>query len=90
MILYQTKTFNRDTRKIKMSNKHFTKFIQYLYLLSESKPLPSEARDHGLKGNWINFRECHISGDLLLIYQIEDDIIKLVRIGSHSQLFKNK
>ena len=52
-----------------MSDKHFTKFVEYLYLLSQGHPLPPEARDHALHGNWTDFRECHISGDLLLIYR---------------------
>ena len=33
--------------------------------------------------------ECHIGGDFLLIW-IEDDIISLVRLGSHSELFGQK
>ncbi len=88
MILVQTKTFLRDTKKHKMSDKHFTKFIQYLSLLSQSIELPPEAKDHGLKGEWCDFREFHVSGDLLVIYQIEEEQIKLVRLGTHSQLFK--
>ncbi|MCF6254141.1 MAG: type II toxin-antitoxin system YafQ family toxin [Thiomicrorhabdus sp.] len=88
MIFVQTKAFVKDLSKAKMSDKHFTKFIEYLNLLSEKKTLPTEAKDHGLKGEWDDFREFHISGDLLLIYQIEGERIKLVRLGTHSQLFK--
>lgn len=88
MILLQTKAFIRDSNKLKMSDKHFTKFVEYLYLLSQGQPLPTEAKDHALSGEWENFRECHIGGDLLLIYQIEAKAIKLIRMGSHSQLFK--
>ena len=87
MILRQTKTFIRDSKKTRMSDKHFTRFIQYLSLLSQSEKLPPEAKDHDLKGEWDDFREFHISGDLLVIYQVDDDIIKLVRLGTHSQLF---
>jgi len=50
--------------------------------------LPAEAKDHRLKGEWDDFREFHISGDLLVIYQIENEVIKLVRLGTHNQLFK--
>jgi mRNA interferase YafQ len=88
MILVQTKAFIRDSGKLKMSDKHFTRFVKYLFLLSRGDPLPAEARDHPLKGEWSDFRECHISGDLLLIYQVEGNAVKLVRLGSHSQLFK--
>ncbi len=84
----QTKSFIKDWKRLKLSDKHFTKYIQFLGLLLDSKELPKEANDHSLKGEWIDFRELHVSGDLLLIYQIEKSHIKLVRIGSHSQLFK--
>jgi len=46
------------------------------------------SKDHELKGEWSDFRKFHISGDLLVIYQVKDNRVKLVRIGSHSQLFK--
>lgn len=88
MILSQTKAFVRDNNKIKMSAKHFTRFVKYLYLLSQSEPLPPEAKDHPLQGEWADFREFHVSGDLLVIYQLEGEVIKLVRIGTHNQLFK--
>lgn len=88
MLLSQTKTFLKDTSKIKLSDKHFTRFVQYLSLLSEGKELPPEAKDHALKGEWEDFREFHVSGDVLVIYQVEHETVKLVRIGSHSQLFK--
>jgi len=88
MILRKTKAFKRDEQKIKMSDKHFTKLIEALYCLAQTKPLPAEFNDHALIGEWSDFRECHISGDLLLIYQVGDMSIKLVRLGSHNQLFK--
>ena len=38
---------------------------------------------------YINVRECHIQPDWLLIYKIYKDslILKLIRTGSHSDLF---
>ena len=88
MLLKQTKSFIKDSKKLKLSDKHFTRYIQFLALLLGEKELPKEANDHALKGEWMDFREFHVSGDLLIVYQIEEDIIKLVRIGSHNQLFK--
>lgn len=46
-------------------------------------------RDHQLQGEFETYRECHIQGDLLLIYQIKDEevVLLLINIGSHSQLF---
>ncbi len=88
MLLVQTKSFSKDVQKNKMSDQHFTRFVQILACLSRSEMLPEGAKDHALKGEWQDFRECHISGDLLLIYQQEGETIKLVRLGTHSQLFK--
>lgn len=83
-----SKAFVKDLSKAKMSDKHLSKFIEYLHVLSIQSALPAEAKDHRLKGEWNDFREFHISGDLLVIYQIENEVIKLVRLGSRSQLFK--
>jgi len=32
--------------------------------------------------------DCHIESDWLLIWKEETDVIKLIRTGSHSELFK--
>jgi mRNA interferase YafQ len=51
-------------------------------------PLNSKYRDHDLSGDWEGYRECHIKPDLLLIYRkFESDILRLARLGSHSELF---
>ena len=43
-----------------------------LQLIANDTPLGPERRDHALKGVWANYRECHIGGDFLLIYRIDD------------------
>ncbi len=88
MELFRAKTFKKDYQKLKISDKQYTKYIKYLSLLLGGKALPPEARDHSLIGNYSGFREFHIGGDLLAVYYIEDDIIRLTRIGTHSQIFK--
>ncbi len=51
-------------------------------------PLEPRYRDHDLGGNWAGYRECHIKPDLLLIYRKSgSDILRLARLGSHSELF---
>lgn len=88
MKLFRAKTFKKDYQKLKLSDSQYAKYIKYLSLLLEGKALPLEARNHTLIGNYSDFKEFHISGDILVIYYIEDDIIRLTRIGTHSQLFK--
>ena len=57
--------------------------------LSEGKALPEKYRDRSLYRDYIGCRECHITPDWLLIYEIYDRelILYLTRTGSHSDLF---
>ena len=57
-------------------------------LLANDKPLPERNHDHALGGDWRDHRECHLKPDLLLIYRKPDvEVLQLVRLGSHSDLF---
>ncbi|HVY72663.1 MAG TPA: type II toxin-antitoxin system YafQ family toxin [Candidatus Paceibacterota bacterium] len=58
-------------------------------LIASGLVLPKEYRDHQLTGDFAGCRECHIKGDLLLIYQRNKDklILILLDIGTHSELF---
>ncbi len=82
------KEYNKDFAKCNISDQQFAKLVVYLSTLIKNEELPAEALDHPLKGEYQGFRELHISGDLLLIYKIVDGTLYLVRIGTHSQLFK--
>ena len=88
MKLFRTKIFKKDYQKLKMTDSHYAKYIKFLSMLLDEKELPLEARDHDLIGNYSGFKEFHVGGDLLVISCIEDDILRLTRIGTHSQLFK--
>ena len=88
MKLFRTKSFKKDYQKLKMTDTQYTKYIKFLSILLDGKGLPLEARDHNLVGNYSGFKEFHVGSDLLVIYCIEDDILRLTRIGTHSQLFK--
>ncbi len=56
--------------------------------LADDSPLPEKNRDHGLGGDWRDHRECHLKPDLLLIYRkLNIEVLQLVRLGSHSELF---
>jgi mRNA interferase YafQ len=52
--------------------------------------LPTNWKDHPLKGNLRNYRECHIggSGDWLLVYEKRetDMILYLLATGSHTDI----
>ena len=63
-----------------------------LLLIANDAPLGPEWLDHPLKGEWAGYRECHIGGDFLLIYEVDDQAGKrgtiiFVRAGTHADLF---
>jgi mRNA interferase YafQ len=62
--------------------------LAVISLLVTDQPLPEKFHDHSLTGNYTNHRECHLRPDLLLIYKKPDEqTLRLVRLGSHSELF---
>jgi mRNA interferase YafQ len=61
---------------------------EILGLLLSDRDLFEKHSDHGLAGEWRDHRECHLKPDLLLIYAKPDaETLRLVRLGSHSELF---
>ena len=88
MTLFRTKTFKKEYQKVKITDTQYAKYLVYLVTILKGEVLPVESRDHNLTGEYKGFREFHIGGDLLVIYIVEDEILRLTRIGTHSQLFK--
>lgn len=59
-----------------------------LSALANDQPLPAANKDHALTGNWAGYRECHVKPDLLLVYRkIDSYVLRLARLGSHSEIF---
>jgi mRNA interferase YafQ len=83
--------FKRDYKRVKATPRHrniATLLPEILALLLNDQPLPEQNRDHTLSGNWRGYRECHIKPDLLLIYKKPSPkVLRLARLGSHSDLF---
>ena len=86
--LFRTKTFLKEYSKVKFTDKLYFKYVIYISTLLKEETLSTEALDHSLKGEYVDYREFHISGDLLVIYKVENNVLQLIRIGTHSQLFK--
>ncbi len=87
-----TKTFVKDWARLNQSGRYDMNRLKeaVLLLVANDAPLGPEWRDHDLKGDWSGFRECHVGGDFLLIYQVDDDAngIVFVRTGTHADLFE--
>jgi len=84
--------YKRDLRRILKDSDH-KKSIDALSvvveLLQNRVILPEKYQVHRLKGKYSGYFECHVRPDLLLIYSIyKDSTLELIRIGSHSDLFR--
>ena len=79
--------FKRDYKRMKRQGADLTKLMDVIQQLATGEPLEQRYLDHRLQGNWRGYRECHIEPDWLLIYKTEDNILRLGRTGSHSDLF---
>jgi len=85
--LFKTNQFKRSYKKLKLTDREEEAFIDVAYKLLNGIELDKKYKNHTLKGDYAGFQECHIKPDLLLIYIIENGVLKFVDIGSHSQLF---
>ena len=85
-----TRQFNKDWTRLTHSGRHDMSRPKeaMLLLMANDGPLPAEWFDHELQGEWADHRECHVKGDLLLIYQISGEHITFVRLGTHADLFE--
>lgn len=85
--IYKTK-FKRDLKLVTKRGKSIEKLKTVVRQLIEEKPLEEKYKDHPLKCNYVDTRECHIEPDWFLVYMIKDESITFVRTGSHADLFK--
>lgn len=89
-----TQTFLKDWKRLSRSGRHNMGRLKQamLLLIANDGSLGPEWRDHPLMGQWAGYRECHIGGDFLLIYALDDGgkagQVIFVRAGTHAELFR--
>ena len=87
------KSFPKDWERLSHSGRYDLKRLKevMVLLIANDEPLAPEWLDHPLKGGWEGYRECHVGGDFLLVYRIDEKgpggVIVFVRTGTHSELF---
>ena len=86
--IVQTSKFRKDYELLLKQGKDMSLLEEVIDLLIEEKQLPRKYKDHPLSGNWKGCRECHIQGDWILIYKIDNNVLTLTlsRSGSHSRI----
>ncbi|MEI6730329.1 MAG: type II toxin-antitoxin system YafQ family toxin [Pseudomonadota bacterium] len=79
--------FLRDVRKVERRGKKIAKLYYLAECLAKGERLAIKHRPHPLKGDWKPKWECHIEPDWLLVYEVTETSVKLIRTGTHSDLF---
>lgn len=88
------KAFLKDWARLSRSGRYDMKRLKeaMLLLIANDGPLGPEWLDHPLGGDWQGHRECHIGGDFLLTYKLDDSgkhgLLVFVRAGTHAELFE--
>ncbi|MEX2319381.1 MAG: type II toxin-antitoxin system YafQ family toxin [Bauldia sp.] len=87
----ETAGFRRDLRRTKSRSDRRLVAALLADVISDLRndvPLPARHADHNLSGRWAGFRDCHVRPDLVLIYRKYDEVLQLVRLNTHSELFR--
>ncbi|NIO72112.1 MAG: type II toxin-antitoxin system mRNA interferase toxin, RelE/StbE family [Anaerolineae bacterium] len=84
----RTSQFKRDVKQMQRQGKDLGKLKKVLESLVKDEKLSQKYRDHVLVGQYKGTRECHIEPDWLLIYELAESEVVLIRTGSHSDLFR--
>ncbi|MBN1659783.1 MAG: type II toxin-antitoxin system YafQ family toxin [Anaerolineae bacterium] len=84
----RTSQFKRDVRHLQRAGKDLLKLKMVLESLVSGEEVAPRYRDHVLVGQYKGTRECHLEPDWLLIYELAESELVLIRTGSHSDLFR--
>ena len=82
-----TTRFERDFARRIAGTPLDAEFEDLLGLLVSGATLPTKYRDHPLKSDRSGVRDCHLRADMVLLYSRSDKLLKLMRIGTHADLF---
>ncbi len=83
------KQFKKDLKRYANQPKKLRELYKFVdnYLRTGAE-IPPEYHAHILVGDYAGYMECHIQGDYLLIWiDVASEVVKLIRLGSHSELF---
>ena len=86
--LRYTTAFKRDYKRLQKRGYDMVKLRQVLEQLAGGETNEEQYRDHPLRGNYVGARDCHVEPDWVLIYAIAGDELRLLRTGTHTDLFK--
>ena len=87
--IFPSTQYKKDLKRYRHQQKKLDALAVIIDILANDLPIHEEYRPHMLHGEYKGCMECHVQGDFLLIWiDKESNVIELVRLGSHSELFR--
>lgn len=86
--IFPSGQYKKDLKHYHHQPKKLAALAEIIDLLAHEQPVPAKYKPHLLLGQYRGCMECHVQGDFLLIWVDRvNNIIELVRLGTHSELF---
>ncbi len=82
LMIKRGKDLNKLDYLLEILEANINKGIEHHSLLPEKYCL------HKLIGKYKGYWECHIEPDWLLVYYLDDEVLRLERTGTHNDIFK--
>ena len=87
-LVRRTSQFKSDVKRQVKRGKDLSALRKLIEQLVQHGSLAANYHDHPLVGGYNGARECHIETNWLLIYEINQEELILIRTGTHSDLFE--
>lgn len=86
--IFPSTQYKKDYKRYRNNPLKMKALAEIIDLLANEQPIPAQYKPHMLHGDYKGCMECHVQGNFLLVWFDEArDVIELVRLGSHSELF---
>jgi len=82
-----TSQFKKDFKCMRKRGADIKKLHAVIGKLANEEELDARYKDHPLQGKFAEAHDCHISPDWILIYVILGNELRLIRTGTHADLF---
>ncbi len=80
--------FKKDYKHMVKRSGDIKKLRLVIEKLVNEEQLEAHYKDHPLQGQFAGARDCHLGPDWILIYAVVQNELRLIRMGTHSDLFK--
>lgn len=87
MTVNPDKTFLKRAKKLLKKNPHLKKTYDDLYVKLSSNPFDPNLHTHPLTGDLKGKYACSLTHDLRVVFRLYDDIVHLLDIGSHDEVY---